>query len=274
MPTTTVNGLRCFFVDEGHGTPVVLLHGFPDTSFLWRHQIPALVGAGFRAIAPDLRGRGQSDKPERVEDYRLSAILTDVAGLMDALGIERAHVVGHDWGAPLAWILAALLPQRVDRLVAISVGHPAAMAHPTLEQLQKSWYYLLFAIPGLAEAALQKDAWHLLREFLQGSGDIERYFQDLSEPNALTAALNWYRANVPPERFLAPPSRLPAVQAPTLGIFSTGDNYLTEEAMVRSAEHVTGPWRYERLAGVSHWIPTEAADWLNGQLLGFLEPTY
>jgi len=132
MPTTTVNGLRFFFVDEGHGTPVVLLHGFPDTSFLWRHQIPALVSAGFRVVAPDLRGRGQSDKPERVEDYRLSAIMKDVAGIMDALGIERAHVVGHDWGAPVAWFLAALLPQRVDRLVAISVGHPAAMAHPTL----------------------------------------------------------------------------------------------------------------------------------------------
>jgi pimeloyl-ACP methyl ester carboxylesterase len=112
-----------------------------------------------------------------------------------------------------------------------------------------------------------------LREFLHGNGDRARYLQDLAAPGALTAALKWYRANVPPERFLAPPSRLPAVHAPTLGIFSTGDHYLTEEAMVRSAEHVSGLWRYERLAGVSHWIPTEAADWLNGQLLGFLEPT-
>jgi pimeloyl-ACP methyl ester carboxylesterase len=270
MPTTTVNGLRFFFVDEGQGRPVVLLHGFPDTSFLWRHQIPALVSAGFRVVAPDLRGRGQSDKPERVEDYRLSTLITDVAGIMDVLSIGRAHVVAHDWGAGVAWVLAALMPQRVDRLVAISVGHPAAIAHPTLEQLQKSWYYLLFYFPGLAEEALQRDDWSLFREFLQGNGDIERYIQDLSEPGALTAALNWYRANVPPERFIAPPSQLPAVQAPTLGIFSTGDNYLTEEAMVRSSEHVTGAFRYERLEGVSHWIPTEAADWLNGQLLGFL----
>ena len=186
MPTATVNGLRFFFVDEGHGTPVVLLHGFPDTSFLWRHQIPALVRAGFRVVAPDLRGRGQSDKPERVEDYRLSAIMKDVAGIMDALGIERAHVVGHDWGAPVAWFLAALMPQRVDRLVAISVGHPAAMPHPTLEQLQKSWSYNLFHFPGLAEEALQKDDWYLLREFIHGDGDIERYIEDLSAPGALT----------------------------------------------------------------------------------------
>jgi pimeloyl-ACP methyl ester carboxylesterase len=270
MPTTTVNGMRCFFVVEGYGTPVVLLHGFPDTSSLWRHQIPALVSAGFRVIAPDLRGRSQSDKPARVEEYRLSAIMKDMAGLMDALGIERAHVVGHDWGAPVAWFLAALLPQRVERWVAISVGHPVAMAHPTLERLQKTWAYNLFAIPGLAEEALQKDDWRLFREFIHGNGDLKRYIADLAAPHALTAALNWYRATVPLERFIKPPSRMPAVQAPTLDIFSTGDNYLTEEALVRSAEHVTGPWRYGRLDGVSHWIPTEAADWLNGQLLGFL----
>jgi pimeloyl-ACP methyl ester carboxylesterase len=166
MPTLTVNGLALYVVDEGHGTPVILLHGFPDTSHLWRHQIPALVDAGYRVIAPDLRGRGRSDKPERVEDYKLSAIVGDVAGIMDALGIARAHIVGHDWGAVVAWVLAALMPERVDRLVAISVGHPAALPHPTLEQLQKSWYYLLFYFPGLAEDALRKDDWYLFRMFL------------------------------------------------------------------------------------------------------------
>jgi pimeloyl-ACP methyl ester carboxylesterase len=270
MPTLTVNDLTLFVVDEGQGTPVILLHGFPDTSHLWRHQIPALVDAGYRVIAPDLRGRGRSEKPERVEDYKLSAILGDVAGIMDALGIVRAHIVGHDWGAAVAWVLAALMPDRVDHLVAISVGHPAALPHPTLEQLQKSWYYLLFHFPGLAEDALRKDDWYLFREFLFENGDAERYIQDLSEPKSLTAALNWYRANVPPERFLAPPSRLPDVQAPTLGIYSTGDLYLTEEAMVRSVEHVKGPWHYARVEGVSHWIPTEAPEWLTGQLLEFL----
>jgi len=173
------------------------------------------------------------------------------------------------WGAPVAWFLAAIMPHRVDRLVAISVGHPDAMVHPMLEQLQKSWSYNLFHFQELAEEALQKDDWYLFREFIHGNGDIEGYIEDLSEPGALTAALNWYRANVPPERFIAPPSRIPAVQAPAMGILP-GDNYLTEEALVRSAEHVTGSWRYERLEGVSHWIPTEAADWLNGQLLGFL----
>ncbi|HEU5440891.1 MAG TPA: alpha/beta hydrolase, partial [Ktedonobacterales bacterium] len=126
MPEITANGLRFFVVDEGAGAPVVLLHGFPDTSYVWRHQISALVGAGFRAIAPDLRGRGKSEWPKRVEDYQLSNIVADVAGIMDALGVERAHIVGHDWGAAVAWLFASLLPQRVDRLVVLSVGNPAA----------------------------------------------------------------------------------------------------------------------------------------------------
>lgn len=270
MPTLTVNGLALFVVDEGQGAPVILLHGFPDTSHLWRRQILALVGAGYRVIAPDLRGRGRSQRPERVEDYKISAIVGDVAGIMDALGVERAHIVGHDWGAAVAWAMAALMPQRVDHLVAISVGHPAALPRPTLEQLQKSWYYLLFHFPGLAEDALRKDDWYLFREFLHGHGDVERYIHDLSEPGALTAGLNWYRANLPPERFLAPPSRMPDVQAPTLGIYSTGDLYLTEEAMTRSAKHVIGPWRYARIEGVGHWVPIEAPEWLNDQLLAFL----
>ena len=137
MPTLTVNDLTLFVVDEGQGTPVILLHGFPDTSDLWRHQIPALVDAGYRVVAPDLRGRGRSEKPERVEDYKLSVILGNVAGIMDALGIVSARAVGHDWGAAVAWVLAALMPERVDRLVTISVGHPAALPDLTMEQLQK-----------------------------------------------------------------------------------------------------------------------------------------
>src|SRR6202022_920369 len=115
------NGLQFHVRDAGSGAPVILLHGFPDTGDLWRNQVPALVQNGFRTIVPDMRGRGGSSKPENVSDYRLSTIVRDVTGIMDALGIERAHVVGHDWSAAVAWLLAALAPERVDRLVAISV---------------------------------------------------------------------------------------------------------------------------------------------------------
>ena len=112
----------------------MLLDGFPDYSHLWRHQLPALVAAGPRVIAPDLRGFGDSDKPERVEDYALSRSLRDVVAVLDALEIERAHVVGHDWGAGVAWLVAAFAPKRVERLVAMSVGHQNALHHRSIEQ--------------------------------------------------------------------------------------------------------------------------------------------
>ena len=270
MSELVANGLRFHVVDEGQGFPVVLLHGFPDTSYLWRYQIAALVQAGYRAIAPDLRGRGRSDKPARVEDYALSTIVQDVAALMDGLGVDRAHVVGHDWGAGVAWLVGALLPERVDHLVVLSVGHPGTAGRPTLEELQKGWYRLLFQFEGVAEDLLQRDDWYLLRETVHGGGDVERYIADLAQAGALTAALNWYRANLAPERLLASPRPLAPIKAPTLGVWSSGDLYLTEDRMRRSAEHVDGPWRYERIEGASHWIPTEAHGELNRLLLEWL----
>jgi pimeloyl-ACP methyl ester carboxylesterase len=261
------NGLRFRVIDEGAGPAVLLLHGFPDTADLWREQIPALVSAGYRVIAPDLRGRGETEMPPRVEDYALSNVVRDVAGILDVLNVSRANVVGHDWGAGVAWLVAALLPERTDRLVAISVGYPAASGKPTFEALQKSWYRLLFLFEGTAERLLQQDGWYLLRELLQGAGDFDRYVADLSRPGRLTAGLNWYRANLPVERFLGPPPPLPAIQAPTLGIFSTGDNYLTEDRMIASASHVVGSWRYERVEGASHWVPRERPEWLNRLLI-------
>ena len=271
MPRVEANGLSFQVADEGAGTPVVLLHGFPDTSELWRHQVAALTGAGFRTIAPDMRGRGRSDRPANVADYALPKIVGDVTGIMDALGIQRAHVVGHDWGAAVAWLVAALAQDRVDHLVAISVGYPGTAGPPTLEALQKSWYRLLFQFEGVAEDLIQRNGWYLLRELLQGGGEeFDRYVANLSEPGALIAALNWYRANLPPDRLLGPAPPLPPVAAPTMGVFGTADLYLTEGAMVNSASKVTGPWRYERLEGVGHFVPLQAADQLNKLLLDFL----
>src|SRR5712691_10585441 len=144
MARIAANGLGFEVMDAGAGFPVVLLHGFPDTSSVWRHQVAALTSAGFRTIAPDMRGRGRSDRPTEVSDYALTKIVGDVTGIMDALGIERAHVVGHDWGAAVAWLVGALAPNRVDHLVAISVGFPGAAGPPTLESLQKGWSRILF----------------------------------------------------------------------------------------------------------------------------------
>ena len=237
------NGLHFHVEVEGEGVPVVLLHGFPDTSRLWLRQVPALVEAGYRTIAPDLR---------------------------DALGVERAHVVGHDWGAGVAWLLAALEPSRVERLVAISVGFPGAAGRPDLEALQKGWYRLLFQFEGVAEDLLRRDDWYMMRVLLGSNADLNRYLEDFSEPEALTAALNWYRANLPVERLLAPAPQLPRVQAPALGIWSTGDLYLTEHGMTASGEWVAGSWRYERIEDAGHWIPLDQPDRLNALLLEFL----
>ena len=273
MARIEANGLGFEVSEEGAGIPVVLLHGFPDTSAMWRHQVAALTAAGFRTIAPDMRGRGRSDRPPEVADYALTKIVGDVTGIMDALGIQRAHMVGHDWGAVVAWGVAMFAPHRVDHLVAISVGAPGAAPPPNLEALQKSWYRILFQFKDIAEDLLQRNDWYLLRELLQGGGeDFEGSKANLSEPGALTAALNWYRANLPIERLIpaGPGPQFPPVAAPTMGVFGTADLYLTEAAMTSSASKVTGPWRYERLEGVGHFIPLEAPEQLNRLLLDFL----
>jgi pimeloyl-ACP methyl ester carboxylesterase len=264
------NGLSFYVQDEGEGTPILLLHGFPDTGNLWRHQLPVLLQSGYRVIIPDLRGRGRSERPEEVSAYRLSLIAQDVGAILDRLGIDRAHVVGHDWGAAVAWRVAATMPERVSRLVAISVGAPGATSRPSLEELQKGWYRLLFLMPGV-ESLLQRDEWSLLRLFLREASDVESYIRTLSEPGALTAGLNWYRANLSLDALGARATRAPMIRARTMGIWSSGDAYLTEEAMTGSAQRVSGGWRYERLPG-SHWIPLDQAESLNQLLLEFLAP--
>ena len=264
------DGVELAVLDEGQGRPVLLLHGFPDSSRLWRHQVPALTASGKRVIAPDLRGFGESEKPEAVKDYAIGRSAGDMVAVLDALEIERTDVVGHDFGAVVAWVLAARFPDRVDRLVAMSVGHPATTLERTMEDREKAWYQLLFQFPDVAEPLMQRDDWKLFREWLRDEGDVEQYLADLSRPGALTAGLNWYRANLAPQLELKPRPPLPAVAAPTMGIWSSGDRYLTEHRMTASAEHVTGPWRYERVEGASHWMQLDQPDRINELLVDFL----
>lgn len=247
---------------------MLLLHGFPDSSHLWRHQIPALVDAGFRVVAPDLRGFGASDRPEGVENYAMGEVLGDLRGILEARGIPRAHVVGHDWGSAVAWMFATTQPKLTDRLVAISVGHPGAFRTAGLPQIQRSWYMLLFQFEGVAEEILQRHDWQIFRAVF-GGGDIERNIEDLSRPGALTAGLNWYRANVNPQIMFADPVPFPPIESPTMGIWSE-DFALTEEQMLNSAKLVIGPWRYEKIEGAGHWIPLRAPDHLNQLLLDHL----
>jgi pimeloyl-ACP methyl ester carboxylesterase len=215
-----VNGISLHVEDHGSGKPVLLLHGWPDSANLWRNQIPFLVANGFRAIAPNLRGFGASERPEGVAAYSLQNRVGDVVGILDGFDIDATDIVGHDWGAAVAWLTASAHRDRVHKLVVLSVPHP--LAPRTLRQREMAWYQLFFQFEAIAQVWLQHDDWALLRQLSRGNGDIDRYISDLSRPGALTASLNWYRANLAP-RMPEPSPTLPPVEAPTLGVWSTND---------------------------------------------------
>lgn len=247
-----------------------MIHGFPDSARLWRNQVPSVVDAGYRVIAPDLRGFGRSDKPEDVGAYELSTLATDMVAVLDDAGVESAHVVGHDWGAAIAWYLAIASPERVRSLVALSVGHPSAFGAAGFRQLEKSWYMLLFQFEPIAEQWLSGNDWSNLRTWSRRHNEIDHWIDDLSREGALTAALAPYRANLRPERLLAPPPSVPPVQTPVMGVWSSGDLALLEKQMIDSQKYVATEWRYERINGASHWIPLDAPERLNELLINWL----
>jgi pimeloyl-ACP methyl ester carboxylesterase len=263
-----VGGVGIEYDVTGDGRPVVLLHGFPDSGRLWRHQVPALADAGFKVIVPDLRGYGRSDKPSEVEAYRMEALAGDVLAVLNDAGASRAHVVGHDWGAAIAWALAAMAPDQVDHLVALSVGHPASFRAAGFEQYARSWYMFMFQFEGVAEEWLSANDWANLRAW-GGHPDGDEVIAGLAN-GSLTPGLNYYRANVPPESWLQPGPQLPPIHAPTMGVWSSRDIALTERQMTDSEENVAGPWRYERLDGVGHWMQLQAPTEVNRLLLDFL----
>jgi pimeloyl-ACP methyl ester carboxylesterase len=254
---------------SGEGPAVLLLHGFPDSGRLWRGQVGPLVEAGYQVIVPDMRGYGASDQPAEVADYGIVHAVLDMGAVLDAVGVERAHVVGHDFGAAVAWVLAALAPERVDHLVTLSVGHPSSFRSDGFEQHEKSWYMLLFQFEGIAERWLSDNDWANFRAWGRHP-DEAGVIADLEATSSLTPGLNWYRANIAPESYVEPALELPPIGAPTLGVWSSGDFALTEGQMLRSAQHVSGPWRYERIEGPGHWMQLEAPDRVNALLLDFL----
>jgi pimeloyl-ACP methyl ester carboxylesterase len=257
---------------EGNGPTVVLLHGWPDTSALWDEVAPELVGAGYRVAVPDLRGCGESDKPDDVELYRMHHLVGDVSAIIDALDVEKVNLVGHDWGANLAWATAAYRPDLVERLVALSVGHPTAFCSSGLEQQLKSWYMLLFHFDGLGEAFLRQNEYAGLRRWAHHPR-VEEVIKELERDGQMRTHLMWYRANARPDMFLTPPPVLPPIQAPTLGVWSSGDLALTERQMTESAPYCAAEFRYRRLESYGHWIPLEAPRELSALLIDFFLTT-
>jgi pimeloyl-ACP methyl ester carboxylesterase len=262
-----VNGLTLNVIVEGQGPDVLLVHGFPDDHAVWRHQIPALVAAGYRVIAPDTRGCGESEMAPRVRDYKLGLLVADLVGVLDALGVQQARVVAHDWGAAIAWHLCMQHPERVQRYAALSVGHPSAYAAGTLEQKLKGWYVLFFQLRGVAEWAMRAFGWFAFRRILGFASEWTQWRERLSRPGRLTAGINYYRANLD----LVLPRKRAQVTVPVMGVYSTRDRFLAEEQMRESARFVSGPWRFERIDGVSHWMQLEAPERVNALLLDHLQ---
>jgi epoxide hydrolase 4 len=274
-----VNGVRLHYVEAGAGPLVVLLHGFPEFWYSWRYQIPALAAAGYRVVAPDMRGYNTSAKPPGVRSYMIETLTDDVAGLIHHLGERSAVVAGHDWGGGVAWYLPMRHPATVDKLIVLNAPHPAAFArelrHPA--QLLRSSYMLFFQLPWLPEAVFRAGGYALLEHTLRtepvrpgafGEEDIPRYKCALSRPGALTATLNYYRAlfRRDPREAMQPP---PAITCPTLLIWGERDRYLGVD-LTRGLERWVPDIRVERIANASHWVQIDAPERVNELMLQFL----
>jgi pimeloyl-ACP methyl ester carboxylesterase len=270
-----VNGVRLHCVVEGEGPLVLLLHGFPETSRAWRKQIPALAKS-FRVVAPDLRGFGASDKPKGIAAYRTSVVAEDIVALIRALGAERAHVVGHDWGGGVAWTMATLYPEAVDRLVVLNCPHPLVMQRALRSnwtQIRKSWYIFAFQLPWLPEWLFRRDGGKGLKDALRRTAkrpdtfteaDLDEYARAFSAPGAATAAINYYRA--------AARSRTSRgkIKAPTLLIWAEDDFALGNELTRGMDGLFEDPPRIEYVPATSHWVMEERPEAVNRLLLEFL----
>ena len=261
-----VNEINLHVFVEGTGPDVIMLHGFPDTARVWRNQIPALVQAGYRVTVPDLRGCGDTDAPVGKNNYVIDMLIKDVTGMMDHLGIKNARFIGHDWGAILGWFVAIEHPERVERYVAMSVGHPTSYKKGGVEQKLRSWYAVAFQVPYITEVMTQSFNWKLLRVLTKNHPEGRYWIEDKSRPGRLTAGLNWYRANMVRMLFGSPGNAM----VPVLGIWSSGDKFLSERQMKQSNRYVKAPWRYERIDNSSHWIQLDVPERLNTLLIEYL----
>lgn len=261
-------------VEAGAGPPVVFLHGFPEFWYSWRYQLPAVAAAGYRAVAPDLRGYNESDKPPGVRHYRADRLIADVAGLIEHLGGGPAVVVGHDWGGIIAWLLAMRRPDLVRGLVVMNAPHPATFPAelPKARQLFRSWYAFFFQLPWLPEALLRFQNFALLGRALRAGPaasrqDERRYKAALGRPGALSAAINYYRAAF---RYRRDEARLVRpIRGPALVIWGDRDPYLNPHVLDGLPAWAPDV-RVVRLPGAGHSVQTDDPETVNRALLGFL----
>lgn len=251
------------------GPVVVLLHGFPQHNESWLPVMERLTAQGFRCLAPNQRGYSPGARPKRRRDYRMSELVADVGALLDAIGAPKVHLVGHDWGAAVAWGVAAEYPDRLATVTPVSVPHPAAFlkAIPTSRQGLASWYMYMFQLPFLPEYLLSRGGGAYGRKSMERIGQTpalaERDVRAMIDNGSLTAGLNWYRG-MPFSDFRATGGK---ITVPTMYVWSDGDAALTATPAYETERYVTGDYRFEVMPGVSHWIPEEKPDELVALLL-------
>ncbi len=253
------------------GEPVVFLHGFPQSSLAWSAYLAPFAAAGFHAVAPDQRGYAATARPTAVGQYSIDLLVGDVLGIADDLGVDRFHLVGHDWGGMVGWALASAHPHRLYSLTSVSTPHPRALASSLWRsaQLARSWYVGLFQVPRVPERLFTSGNGALLRRMLRDSGlpeaSVEAYADAMLEPGAMTAALNYYRA-LRPRHSLA----VGRITVPTLYVWSTDDIALGPVAARATGGEVDAPYRFVVLDGASHWIPETKVDELSAVLFEHL----
>ena len=273
------NGIKLHVVQAGpqSGAPVVLLHGFPEFWYGWRNQIPALVEAGCRVIVPDQRGYNLSDKPRGVKNYDVFTLVEDIIGLIDALGYEKVNLVGHDWGAVVAWTLAILHPERLHKLGIMNVPHPAVMRRfltRDFEQIRRSWYVFFFQLPWFPERFMSADDWRGASRALRGSGsvhtftkaDIAKYKEAWSQPGAMTSMINWYRAAF---RHLPKLPKDARVKVRTLMMWGMKDFALSHR-MARPSMDYVEEGNLILFPEATHWVQHDASEEVNHYLVDFI----
>ena len=264
--TVQVNGIAMNVVIAGNGPDVLLVHGYPDDHQVWRKQIPVLVEAGYRVIAPDTRGCGDTEISEDLADYRIDNLAADLVALLDALGIDKVRLVAHDWGAAISWQFATHFPERVDRYVALSTGHISAYCRGGLAQKIKGYYTMVFQIHGFTEWLLSAFNWLGFRLMTGYPEEAPNWIARQSRPGRLAAGLNYYRANA--RMFIS--GEMPRCEVPVFGVWSSGDRFLAEGQMQNSAAYVDAPFTFARIEGANHWLQLSGADQFNPLLLEYL----
>lgn len=268
-----VNGVRYYVRDSGgEKDSVLLIHGWPDDGSIWRHQISALLGAGYRVICPDLLGYGSSDAPTEVERYQLAALVSDMTTLLDQLGLEKIHCIAHDYGAVLGWELAAHT-ERLYSYTAMSVGHLAEFLKISFDNLRVQWIYFL-NIHEVAPQLYRANNGHFFREVLRTHPNRDFIVENALKPGVFENMQKLEKANLVPEYLLAAltgqfPEPVP-IKVPTLGIWSTEDDFLWESQMRNSSQYIAAKWHYERIEGAGHWFMLEQPEKTNQLLLDWL----